>query len=236
MVLGLIPARGGSKGIPGKNLVDVGGRPLLDYSLALAEACVELDRVILSTDIPEAIEWARRHYRRIETPFVRPKPLCGPKATQDQVVLHAIDFLERTEGERVETVVLLQPTCPFRNVDEVERAIRRFKTRRLNSLVGVSRVWHHPSDYVYKDAAREGELRFVFRKASWKQRQDYPPVWFITGALYICRVANLRRGGKFLDRQTELFPMSDETMIDIDNPFDLELARGYAARRPKTRD
>ena len=154
MLLGVITARAGSKGVPGKNMVDLGGRPLLDYTLRLAEDCSDLDRIVLTTDIQEAVEWTSERYGRVETPFLRPRRLCGPAITQDRVVLHAVDFFERELGERIESVALLQPTCPFRKLDEVQTALREFKRNRWVSLVGVSRVWHHPSDYVYRDARR----------------------------------------------------------------------------------
>ena len=226
MLLGVITARAGSKGIPGKNMVDLGGKPLLDYTLRLAEECSELDRIVLTTDIREAAEWTRERYRRVAVPFLRPKRLSGPAITQDRVVLHAVDFFEREFGERIKSVALLQPTCPFRKLDEVQTALRQFKRKDWVSLVGVSRVWHHPGDYVFCDPRSRPGFRFVFRKKHWRQRQDFPSVYFMTGALYVCRVDYLRRTGGFYDNCSRLFMMSDETMIDIDSPFELEIARG----------
>ncbi len=229
MILGIIPARKGSKGIPGKNMIDLGGRPLLDYTMATAEHCRQLDRIILSTDMPDAIIWATENYQRIEVPFVRPGHLAESATSSVDVVLHAVDFLEAEEGARVEAIVLLQPTCPFRRADEVEAAISLFQAKKFASLIGVSRVWHHPSDYVYRNSKHTDAFRYVFRKPAWKQRQDFPEVLFMTGALYICRTDYLRETRSFLDQKSYLFSMAEETMVDIDSPFDLAIARGLVA-------
>ena|ERR1017187_10049409 len=229
MIVGIIPARKGSKGIPGKNMIDLGGRPLLDYTLAMAESCRQLDRIILTTNMPDAIDWATQHYRRIETPFVRPEHLAGSSASPVEVVLHAIDYLEERETLPVKVIVLLQPTCPFRRLSEVEEAISLFQANNLDSLIGVSRVWHHPSDYIYRNPENMAEFKYVFRESNWKQRQDFPEVLFMTGALYICRAEYLRSTHGFYDQQSHLFKMAEETMIDIDSPFDLTLARGLLA-------
>jgi CMP-N-acetylneuraminic acid synthetase len=229
MIVGVIPARGGSEGIPGKNMVDVGGRPLLDYSFALAERCASLDRVVLSTNMPDAIEWARTRYRRIETPFVRPESLSTSTSSSLDVVLHAVEHLERESDARVDTVVLLQPTCPFRRAAEIDAAVRRFVAEGLDSLIGVSRVWHHPSDYVQTPGAAGESFRYVLRNPEWKRRQDFPEIWFVTGALYIARVDYLRRTRGFCDERSALQVMSEETMIDIDSSFDLAIARGLVA-------
>lgn len=229
MIVGVIPARAGSEGIPGKNMIDVGGRPLLDYTLSTAEECHALDHVVLSTNMPDAIEWTRQRYRRVKAPFVRPEHLSSSSSSSVDVVLHALEFLEVQSGQRAEIVVLLQPTCPFRRVAELEAAIDLFKTRNLSSLIGVSRVWHHPSDYVMCDAKQTGRFQYVLRNPAWTRRQDFPEVWFITGALYICRADYLRGTLGFCDQDSYLYPMAEETMVDIDSPFDLAIARGLVA-------
>ena len=226
MILGIIPARQGSRGIPGKNMIDLGGRPLLDYTLATAAESRKLDRVVLSSNMADAIEWTNQHHPKVETPFVRPEHLSESTSSSLDVVLHAVDFLERRDGVSVNTVVLLQPTCPFRRVAELDAAIELFETRALSSLVGVSRVWHHPSDYVYRASEAAAGFRYVLRDPAWKRRQDFPEVWFITGSLYICSVEYLRRTSGFCDEHSHLFQMSEETMVDIDSPFDLAIARG----------
>lgn len=235
MILGIIPARKGSEGIRGKNMIDVGGRPLLDYTMATAERSTRIDRVILSTNMSDAIEWAKL-YRRIEAPFVRPEALAESATSVVDVVLHAVDFLRERDNVETDVIVLLQPTCPFRHASEVDAAIGLFEDGAMDSLIGVSRVWHHPSDCVRRDDADPGSFDFVFRDPAWSRRQDFPEVFFVTGALYICRTAFLRSTRSFYDRRSHLFPMADETMIDIDSPFDLAMARGLLATSGFTPD
>lgn len=217
-------------------MIDLGGRPLLDYSMATAECSNRLDRILLSTNMPDAIEWAHRHYRRIETPFVRPEELAGPATSVVDVVLHAVDFLRNHGNASPDVVVLLQPTCPFRRASEVDDAVRLFLDNDIASLIGVSRVWHHPSDYVERDRENADRFHFVYRDPTWLRRQDFPEVLFISGALYICRVDFLRANRSFYDRSSMLFQMSEQTMIDIDSPFDLSVARGLLATSAITCD
>jgi CMP-N,N'-diacetyllegionaminic acid synthase len=230
MIVGVIPARRGSEGIPGKNMVDLGGRPLLDYTFSSAERCRKLDRIVLSTNMPDAIDWARRHYGRIEAPFVRPENLADASSSSVDVALHAIDFLEAQQPARIDTVVLLQPTCPFRHAEEIDAAITLFNEKNLSALIGVSRVWHHPSDYIRRrEPGKADGFKYLFRSPPWVRRQDFPEVLFITGALYICKAEYLRNARRFCDEESYCYEMSEETMVDIDTPFDLAIARGLVA-------
>jgi CMP-N,N'-diacetyllegionaminic acid synthase len=227
MIVGIIPARKGSEGIPGKNMVDLGGRPLLDYTFSTAERCRKLDRIVLSTNMQDAIDWAQRHYTRVEAPFVRPESLADASSSSVDVALHAMDFLEAQQPARIDTVVLLQPTCPFRRAEEIDAAIALFNEKNLNALIGVSRVWHHPGDYIRRrEQGRADGFKYLFRDPSWIRRQDFPEVLFITGALYVCRAEYLRATRRFFDEESYCYQMSEETMVDIDTPFDLAIARG----------
>jgi hypothetical protein len=96
-------------------------------------------------------------------------------------------------------------------------------------LIGVSRVWHHPGDYVHRGPDAKSEFRYVFRDPEWKRRQDFPAVWVITGALYIASVDYLRQRKTFSDERSYLYEMAEETMVDIDSPFDLSIERGLVA-------
>jgi len=233
MVIGLITARGGSKGIPNKNMIDVGGRPLLQYSIEAAVACETLDRVFLSTDMPAAMELATQ-FPRLEVPFTRPAELCTDDATQIQVVQHLFDHLKEAEGCRPEYLVLLQPTCPLRDPAEIDAAVRLVKEQKLESLMGVTEAMHHPADYVYPDPDSPGEYKWVMRSPQWKQRQDFPKVYFNTGALYICSLEFLDRTQDFFDERSHLFEMSAETLFDVDSAFDLSLLRGYLLEKSTT--
>ena len=228
MVVGLITARSGSKGIANKNMVDVGGKPLLQYSMEAAVGCETLDRIFLSTDMHEAIELSKQ-FPRVEVPFVRPEKLCADNSTQIDVVTHLLDYLNDTEDLRPDYLVLLQPTCPLRISSEIDSAVRLMREQGIESLMGVTEAMHHPADYVYQDPTAPGEFRWVMRSPEWEQRQDFPKVYFNTGALYICTCDYLLRERQFFDERSYLFNMSEETIFDVDSLFDLRLLRGYLA-------
>jgi CMP-N-acetylneuraminic acid synthetase len=226
MIAGIITARDGSKGLPGKNLADLGGRPLIEHTFITVQACASVERAFLSTDIPEAIDLARAKYPKVEVPFVRPPGLCTDQAGQVEVVEHLLDHLQSAGNFVPDAIVLFQPTSPFRRVEEVDGAVRQFQDSRCESLLGVSRVLHHPADYIYRPRAGDMSFQWVMRSPEWQRRQDFPEVYFITGALYICSVGYFRKHRRLYDETSALYPMAEPTLIDIDTEFDLRLARG----------
>lgn len=229
MVIGVITARGGSKGIPGKNMVDLGGRPLIDYTYSFAAQARTLGRLFLSTDVPAAIALARSHYPRIEVPYVRPAELCGDDASLVDVVLHLLDYLESSEGFVPSSLVLLQPTSPFRRLTELDQAVARVGRGGCESIVGVTRVIHHPADYLYRRRPDDRTFNWVMRDPAWRRRQDFPEILFNTGALYACTTSFLRNHRRFYDEASDLAVLSDESALDIDTAFDLQLARRWLA-------
>ena len=227
MVIGIITARGGSKGIPNKNLAPLGSKRLIDFTFDLADRCENMSRVFLSTDCREIIELARTRYERIEVPFVRPSELATDKTGHVEVVNHLLAHLKTVEGIQPDAFVLLQPTSPFRNVSEVRNAIDLFQQKRLKSLLGVVPVMHHPADYIWRQPEHVEGFREVVERAPGTRRQDLPEVYFISGALFICDYKWYLENQRFYDRKSYLFKMSEETLLDIDTAFELKLARGY---------
>ncbi len=230
MVVGLITARDGSKGIPNKNMVDLGGKPLLAYSFEVAVDCVQLDRTFLSTDITAAVDLAG-DYPEIEVPYIRPKELCTDEASQVAVVEHFLNYLQTEEQLCPNYLVLLQPTCPLRKAFEIDMAIELVKQNHIESLIGVTNVMHHPADYFYRDPVNKNCILPVMRSPEWQQRQDFPEVFFNTGALYICSAEYLRTKHRFFDESSFLYEMSPESMLDIDTEFDLQITRGFIRER-----
>jgi CMP-N-acetylneuraminic acid synthetase len=135
-------------------------------------------------------------------------------------------------GIEPDAFVLLQPTSPFRELAELEEAIRVFRSKTLRSLLGVVPVMHHPADYVSRQRA-DGPLSEVFTRPPGVRRQDLSPMYFISGALYVCDCAWYREKQRFYDQDSYLFQMSEGTLLDIDTPFDLRLARGYLLAAPQ---
>lgn len=208
-------------------MVELGGRPLIAHTFATAQACTGIDRTFLSTDIPEALALAQRSYPKIEVPFVRPPELCRDETSQVEVVDHLLEHLENSERLVPDAIVLLQPTSPFRRIGEMAAALRTFHETGCQSLLGVAKVLHHPADYLYRKADAEAPFEWVMRAPEWRRRQDFPEVYFNTGALYICTTRYFLHHRQFYDQDSRLFVMAEESALDIDTPFDFQLAQGW---------
>lgn len=226
MIVAIVTARANSKGIPGKNMIKVGGKPLVAHTFEIAQQTKAFDRVIFSSDMKEAIELAT-FYSRVETPFVRPAALSADGSSQVDVVNHLLDFLQG-ENYPVSHFVLLQPTAPFRQVAEMEKGVALLRAG-AQSVLGVTNVMHHPADYLYQDAS--GKNHFLMQDLAGKQRQEFTQMYFNNGAFYGCAVDYFRREQRFYDENTMLLHMGDESLIDIDTPFDLELANIFLSRK-----
>jgi len=222
MIAALITARGGSKGLPGKHMLELGAKPLIAHTFEVASACSAFDKVILSTDIPEVISLAKNHYPRIEIPFVRPEHLCRDDSAHSDVVMHAIDFMEQ-DGCVPDSWVLLQPTSPFRELSELEVGCG-FLKNGAETVLGVSKVMHHPAEYVYQNPS--GKIGFIMAEYAGRRRQEYPDIYFDNGAFYGFTTGFFKKNLKFFDEESKLLLMSEKSLIDIDTPFDMALAKG----------
>lgn len=230
MVVAVITARVNSRGLPGKNMLDLGGRPLIAHSMEIASATAGFDRVILSTDMDAAIALAAQ-FPRVEVPFIRPAELCTDTATHLAVINHLLDYLEQA-GTPATHVVLLQPTTPFRTVAEMVEGVRLLKAG-AGSVLGVTEVMHHPADYVYKNAA--GKTTFLMPEFKSIRRQEFPQVYINNGAFYGVSVPFFREKQDFYDEDCAFLKMGEHSLIDIDTPFDMILARAVAAHILETK-
>jgi CMP-N,N'-diacetyllegionaminic acid synthase len=221
MIVAIITARANSKGIPGKNMLDIGGKPLLEYTYQVASDTKGFDRIILSTDMDAAIVHANK-FDRIDVPFKRPDELCGDKISQVDVVNHALASLT-SENYPVTGFVLLQPTAPFRTVEEMEKGIAMLKAGS-DSVLGVTPVMHHPADYLFVNQA--GKIDFLMKEFLAKRRQDFPRVLFNNGAFYGCSLIYFTKHQRFYDENSALLEMQENSLIDIDTEFDIKLAKG----------
>jgi CMP-N,N'-diacetyllegionaminic acid synthase len=221
MVIAVITARANSKGLPGKNMMDLGGMPLIQHSMAVACESKAFDAVVLSTDLIEAIELAKQQYPEIEIPFVRPEHLCGDKTTHVEVINHLLDYYG-SKNRRIDHLVLLQPTTPFRMKEEMLEGVKLLK-HGADSVLGVSPVMHHPADYLFKN--KQGKIEYLMPEYKASRRQDFPDIYFNNGAFYGCSTAFFKTTQSFFDENSELLIMSENALIDIDTAFDMKLAR-----------
>ncbi len=225
--IGLIPARGGSKGIPGKNIAPCAGKPLLAWTCEAALASKRLARTILSTDSDEIAAAGRRF--GVETPFKRPAQLAGDDTPALDVMRHALDWLE-SAGDKPEAMVLLQPTSPLRTARHIDGAIGRYVEKRADSVVSVVEVPHrfHPLSLMREE---EGRLLPYEGANTVTRRQGLPQAWARNGpAVLVVAAAALRRG-ELYGARTFAYAMPAEDSLDVDTPFDLELAALLLERR-----
>jgi CMP-N-acetylneuraminic acid synthetase len=220
-VLGVIPARGGSKGIPRKNLVPLLGQPLIVYTLRCAQMSERLQRTVLSSEDPEILEVARA--AGADIPFVRPATLAGDASTSAEVVRHALDTLEEA-GERYDAVVLLEPTAPLRTAADVDAAIDRLEASGADAVISVCRV---DAPHPVKMQRIEDNRLVPFLPELWRDgltRQQLPPVYALNGAVYATRTGVIRATGSLWGRNAAPLVMPPERSVNIDSPLDLALA------------
>ena len=231
--LGVITARGGSKGIPGKNLKPLAGKPLLAYTIEAARTAKVLDRLIVSTD-DQAIAMAAETLG-CEVPFIRPAELAQDETPHLPVMQHAVEILAARDEFRPDVVVILQPTSPLRRAEDIESAIRLLQQHEVDSVVSVSKVPAHmnPMRMLRVDARGQAAL-FVTGEPVRRRinrRQDMPDAWVMNGALYAFRTHVLFGEEPSLYGNTTLaMPLPDPFGISIDTPEDwreAEKALGY---------
>lgn len=222
-VLGVIPARGGSKGIPRKNLEMFNGAPLIEWTIREAQKALGLDRLILSSDDPQIIAVAER--LGCEAPFIRPPHLATDTASSVDVMLHAA---EQVPGYDI--VVLLQPTSPLRLAKDIDGTLDRMERVGAPGCVSVCEAPCHPYLIFRPDA--DGRLAPYASppEGSSLRRQDFEPAFRLNGAVYAVDLAWFRSTRTFVAHgQTAAYLMPVSRSIDIDTYEDLAAARSFAA-------
>lgn len=211
----LVPARGGSKGIPRKNIKLIAGKPLIVWTIEAALRSSLLTAVVVSTDDPEIADVARRAGAQV--PFMRPSELAQDQTPGIDPVLHALDQLPQYDS-----VMLLQPTSPLRTTDDIDECLRLAIKQNASSVVSVNEPDTHPY-WTYRLSEGQTLVRLV-DAAPVPRRQDLPTVVTLNGAMYFSDANWLRRSGSFVDAETLAFVMPRERSVDLDTPLDWKLA------------
>lgn len=219
----LIPARGGSKGIKRKNLVDVGGRPLLVWSIAQARACSGIDAVYVSTDDHEIAAVARAAGAEV---IDRPVELAGDTASTESAIVHALDVWQQ-DGVAVDRVVLLQATSPFRSEGQLAAALKQFDDTGCESMLSVVRF----VGFVWRTSADGRARPMTYEPTRRPRRQEIHDTVLETGSFYVFTREMFERTGSRLGGKISAFEVPAEDAIDIDEPADLVRARAEAVRR-----
>lgn len=218
-VLAVIPARGGSKGIPRKNITEVAGRPLIAWTIEAAKKSQFIDRLILSSEDDEIIAVAKQW--GCEVPFRRPIELAQDDTPGIDPVIHAVDALPGFDY-----VVLLQPTSPLRTAEDIDQCIKLCFGKEANSCVSVSEP--NKSPYWMYSINPQGTLESLLPQEKLPvRRQECPVVYALNGAVYVADSRWLLQKRNFLSDETLAYVMPTERAIDIDNKADLLYAEYY---------
>ncbi|MGE5380679.1 MAG: cytidylyltransferase domain-containing protein [Methylocystaceae bacterium] len=215
-ILAIIPARGGSKGIPRKNIYNLAGKPLIAWTIEAAMASQFIDRLILSSDDEEIIAVAQSY--GCEVPFKRPGELARDETPGIAPVLHAINNIGQPYGY----IVLLQPTSPLRTAEDIDSCIKKCIDSSADSCVSMTRVEDNP--YLMYLLNEDEVITPVADSARHQRRQDTPPIFKLNGAVYVASSLFLQQEISFVGTRTVALVMPNERSVDIDSFDDLLLA------------
>lgn len=220
-VLGLITARGGSKGLPRKSIRELGGKPLIAWSIEAALQSNAIDRLVVSTDDKEIAAVSREF--GAEVPFLRPIELAGDHSPHIDTVVHALEWLSANDHYRPDYVLLLQPTMPLRTAADIDAANEVALHYAADSVVGMREAPCHP--WLMFTAREDGTLcDYAGVPKEQLRRQDYPCVYAINGAIYLTRRDVIIRDRTWYPPRTFPYVMPADRSIDIDNEWDLHMA------------
>ena len=220
-VLAIIPARGGSKGLPGKNVKELCGKPLIAWSVEQANSCSDVDRVVVSTDDNQIADVAKKY--GAEVPFMRPAELASDTASTIDVIFNTIDWFEKYENYQPTYILLLQPTSPLRIVEDIEGAIQILSDKKAQAVVSVCETDHHPwwSNILPEDGNMKN---FIKPDIVMKRRQDLPTFYRINGAIYLAEMDYIHEHNEFLGPATFAYEMPKSRSVDVDSDIDFKLA------------
>jgi len=222
-IAAIIPARGGSKAIPRKNLLDFCGKPLMVWSIQQARGSRYVDSVFVSSDDSKILTVAQKAGAK---PILRPKKLAGDKSSAEDALLHALDKIERCQQKKVDAVVFLQATSPLRTSKDIDQAIGTFISEKADSLFSVSALadcclWQ-------KNGRKLESLAYDYRNRG--RRQDRKPLFLENGSIYIFKPRVLRRFRNRLGGKIVMHFMPIWQSHEIDEPDDVELCRYYMTK------
>lgn len=221
----LVPARGGSKGIPRKNIKPLAGRPLIHYTLEVGRELEEegVGTLCVSTDDGEIRRTAEDF--GVEVPFLRPARLATDEAGSHEVILHALDWYAGERGREFGRVILLQPTSPFRTAEHVRRALELWD-EEVEMVASVTETDANPY-YVLFEENERGWLE-PSKEGDFRRRQDAPEVWELNGAVYVMRTDALRRAAPSQFTRVRKMVMDRRSSLDLDTPLDWTIAECLA--------
>ena len=227
-VLGVVAARGGSKGLPRKNLKEFCGKPLIAWTIHAARAARCLDAVVVSTDDKAIADLAATF--GAEVPFIRPAELATDTASSVDVVMHAVDVLA-SKGRTFDIVILLEPTSPLRESGDIDKAVMQLVQSGAGSIVSVCRAEvTHPA-FMYRLGAGAHLTPFLDRQPNGLRRQELEPVYYLEGTIYASRVTVLKERRSFYHDGTIAYEVPKWKAIEIDDLEDFVMAEAIAKHK-----
>lgn len=228
-VLAIIPARGGSKGVPHKNIIPICGKPLIGYTIKPALEALKLrviDKLIVSTDDEEIANVSKT--LGAEVPFMRPDYLSSDTAKSVDVMIHAVDFYKE-QGFDYDTVLLLQPTAPLRSVEDIVESLRLFEKQGTTSLISCYKEEYISDAVTYY---KEGNLAIALNPNHNKgiRRQEEKEKFVRNGAIYITTVKQMKNNHRVFDDVPAMYVMPKERSVNIDTIDDVELLEWRLSR------
>lgn len=214
-VLGVIPARGGSKGLPGKNTKDLCGKPLIAWSILAGLQSKVVSRLVVSTDSEEIAKVARNY--GADVPFMRPAELARDDSPSAGVILHALDYF-KTAGEEFDFVMMIEPTSPLRTAEDLDRAMEvLWKEKDADAIVGVARTESQNPAFLLKMDDRGFIQGYENKTIKVLRRQDIASVYYLEGSVYISRVGTFREKSSFYHEKTLGFEFPKWKALEIDD-------------------
>ncbi len=224
-VLALVPARGGSKGLPGKNVRSLCGRPLIQWSIDAGLSSRFVDLVMVSTDSQEIAEVATASGASV--PYIRPSELAGDAASSIDVVIHALDFLAKA-GKYFDIVVLLEPTSPLRDSSDIDQALQNMADSRSSAIVSVCRAESSHPAFVFRQSTDGHLIPFMERPPTGLRRQELEPMFFLDGSIYASEVQTLRERRSFYHSETSAYEVPKWKSFEIDDLEDFQIVEALA--------
>lgn len=218
-ILAVIAARGGSKGLPRKNVLKLNGKPLIAYSIEAALGCDLITKTVVSTEDKEIAEVSKKYGADV---VERPMALAEDESSSEDVVQHAIDHLRAAEGFLPDIIILLQPTSPLRNSKDIHRSIEIFNSADADTVVSVNEMVHSP--YWAFEIGKNNLLKPLFKDSMSKRRQDLPKVYIPNGAIYVTSLDFFLKNKTFYSTRTAPIIMPVKNSVDIDTKLDFQLA------------
>lgn len=220
-ILALIPARGGSKGLPNKNIMNLSGKPMIKWTIDEAKKLQWIDKIVVSTDSKKIIDECKEP--SIDIPFVRPSDLSTDTASSIDVVLHALNWFEK-KNIYFDIIILLEPTSPLRQAIDIENALQLMFKANAKSVVGVAKVGSSHPDFMYEKKENNYIIPHNKIKSSHTRRQDVDMLYYLEGSIYASLVYDFKKNKTFYHKNTVGYEVSKIKSFEIDDIEDFVIA------------